>query len=307
MATAASFPIAATALAQDDLNCSDFATQEDAQAEYERDTSDPHGLDRDKDGVACEELRSDGTGDDDSTDAEGTGDGNIGGENQVGVVPEGAVDTGDGSAANNNVIGYLAVSGLALLLGGCAVDPEVVRSEPTATGVVAESSSVAAPSSSNAPSPLMPESDPVRLRVPSIGVDTSLMELGLQRDGTMEVPPDGEIAGWYTKAPTPGELGPAVIAAHVDWKGDPGTCYELDELAPGDGVSVERQDGTTAKFVVTKVEQHPKDAFPTDAVYGDIDHAGLRLITCGGDFDEEARSYRDNIIAYARLADPQSG
>lgn len=205
------------------------------------------------------------------------------------------------------------LAGMALLLGGCAADPEIVRSGPAGTEVVAESSgvaessSVAAPSSSNAPSLLMPESAPVRLRVPSIGVDTSLMGLGLQRDGTMEVPPDGEIAGWYTKAPTPGELGPAVIAAHVDWKGDPGTFYELDELAPGDGVWVERQDGAAAKFVVTKVEQHPKDAFPTDAVYGDIDHAGLRLITCGGDFDEEARSYRDNIIAYARLADPQSG
>lgn len=110
LATAASFPIAATALAQDDLNCSDFATQEEAQAEYERDTSDPHGLDRDKDGVACEELRS-----------EGTGDGNTGGENQVEVVPEGAVDTGDGSVTNDNVIGYLAVGGLALAsVGGLA-------------------------------------------------------------------------------------------------------------------------------------------------------------------------------------------
>lgn len=116
---------------------------------------------------------------------------------------------------------FLAV--MALLLGGCAADPEIVRSEPAATGVVAESSSVATPSSSNAPSPQMSESNPVRLRAPSIGVDTSLMELGLQRDETMEVPPDGEIAGWYTKAPTPGEPGPAVIAAHVDWKGEPGT------------------------------------------------------------------------------------
>lgn len=199
------------------------------------------------------------------------------------------------------------LAGMALLFGGCAAEPEIVRSGPSATEVVAESSSVAAPSSSKAPTPLMPESDPVRLRVPSIGVDTSLMELGLQRDGTMEVPPDGEMAGWYANAPTPGELGPAVIAAHVDWKGEPGTFYELDELAPGDEVWVERQDGTTARFVVTKVEQHPKDAFPTDAVYGDIDHAGLRLITCGGDFDEAARSYRDNIIAYARLASPQPG
>lgn len=123
LATAASFSMAATAtaLAQDDLNCSDFATQEDAQAEYDRDTSDPHGLDRDKDGVACEDLPSEGTGDDDSTDAEGTDNGDVGQENQVEVVPQGAVDTGDGSTGNNDVIGYLAAGGLALVsVGGLA-------------------------------------------------------------------------------------------------------------------------------------------------------------------------------------------
>ncbi|MGH3965672.1 MAG: class F sortase [Pseudonocardiaceae bacterium] len=153
----------------------------------------------------------------------------------------------------------------------------------------------------------MPESKPVHLHVPSIGVDTDLMDLGLQQDGTLEVPPDGEIAGWYTQAPTPGEIGPAVIAAHVDWNGKPGVFYKLDELAPGDEVSVERQDGTTAIFLVTKVEQYPKREFPSDAVYGNIDHAGLRLITCGGDFDERARSYEDNIVAYAHLVEPRTG
>jgi hypothetical protein len=39
---------------QRDLDCADFATQADAQAEFERDKSDPHGLDPDGDGVACE-------------------------------------------------------------------------------------------------------------------------------------------------------------------------------------------------------------------------------------------------------------
>jgi hypothetical protein len=196
----------------------------------------------------------------------------------------------------------------ALLLIGCTTEPEAQRSVPAAPGGIAESPTVAEPNSPNAPSfAVMLGSEPLRLQVPSIGVDTELMELGLQQDGTMEVPPDGEIAGWYTEAPTPGELGPAVIAAHVDWNGEPGVFYELDELAPGDEVSVARQDDTTAIFVVTKVEQHPKDEFPTDAVYGDIDHAGLRLITCGGDFDERAGSYEDNVIAYARLAESRSG
>ncbi len=66
-------------------------------------------------------------------------------------------------------------------------------------------------------------------------------------------------------------------------------------------MEVARQDGSTAVFRVTRVEQHRKDAFPTAAVYGDIDHAGLRLITCGGPFDRRARSYTDNIVVFAEL------
>lgn len=149
--------------------------------------------------------------------------------------------------------------------------------------------------------PVLPESPPVRIRIPAIEVDSALIDLGLQPDGTMEVPADGTTAGWYTKAPTPGEKGPAVIAAHVDWNGEPGVFYDLDELRPGDEVSVQRRDGSTALFRIDRVEQYPKTDFPTEAVYGDIDHAGLRLITCGGAFDDQARSYEDNIVVYALL------
>lgn len=77
--------------------------------------------------------------------------------------------------------------------------------------------------------------------------------------------------------------------------------YDLKNLSPGDEIFVQRRDGRTALFRIDRVEQYPRTAFPTDAVYGDIDHAGLRLITCGGAFDRQARSYEDNIVAYARL------
>lgn len=149
--------------------------------------------------------------------------------------------------------------------------------------------------------PSLPESAPVRIRIPAIDVDSALIDLGLQADGTMEVPAGGRVAGWYTKAPTPGETGPAVIAAHVDWDGEPGVFSDLKKLRPGHEISVQRQDGSTAIFRIDKVEQYAKAEFPTDAVYGNIDHAGLRLITCGGAFDDRARSYEDNIVAYARL------
>ncbi|WP_027507339.1 class F sortase [Rhodococcus sp. UNC23MFCrub1.1] len=143
------------------------------------------------------------------------------------------------------------------------------------------------------------ESTPVHLSVPSIGVETDLVGLGLQNDGTMEVPSGGFPAGWYSGSPTPGELGPSILAGHVDWDGAPGVFADLTEVAAGDAVIVTREDGTVASFAVTAVEQYPKDQFPTSSVYGDIDHAGLRLITCGGAFDTDAASYGDNIVVYA--------
>lgn len=155
----------------------------------------------------------------------------------------------------------------------------------------------------------MAASTPVRIRIPAIGVDSGLMALGLQADGSLEVPPEGFPAGWYTGAPTPGELGPAIIAGHVDWEGSPGVFFALRELTTGDEVTVAREDGGTALFRVTSVEQFPKGAFPTDAVYADIDHSGLRLITCGGSFDRQARSYSDNIVVFAALvgSEPSGG
>ena len=123
----------------------------------------------------------------------------------------------------------------------------------------------------------------MRIRISAIGVDSALIALGLAADGTLtlQVPVDGSVAGWFTGSPTPGEHGPAVIAAHVDWNHAPGVFFHLRDLEPGAEVAVDRADGTTARFEVLKVEQYPKDAFPTERVYGDIDHAGLRLIPCG--------------------------
>jgi hypothetical protein len=152
----------------------------------------------------------------------------------------------------------------------------------------------------------MPRSVPVRVEIPAIAVDSELMDLGLRPDGTIAVPPTGFPAGWYTGAPTPGELGPAIILGHVDWAG-PGVFHDLYLLHPDDQVTVSRADGSVAVFRITAVEQYPKDAFPTDVVYGDIDHAGLRLITCGGVFNPQTGSHDDNIVVFAELQEPGTG
>jgi len=144
-------------------------------------------------------------------------------------------------------------------------------------------------------------STPVRIEVPSIGVSSGLLALGLRPDGAMAVPPSGFPAGWFTGGPTPGELGPAVIVGHVDWAGRLGVFGQLRSLAPGAQVAVDRRDGTTAVFRVSRVVEVSKQRFPTAAVYGNTDHAALRLITCGGAFDHGVHSYQDNIVAFADL------
>lgn len=147
---------------------------------------------------------------------------------------------------------------------------------------------------------VMPAARPVAVQIPRIGVDAGLVDLALNADRSMQVPDFGS-AGWYVHAPTPGELGPAIVAAHVSSRAGPDVFARLDELVAGDEVRVRREDGRTAVFRVDGIERAPKANFPTDRVYGDIGHAGLRLITCGGSFDRSTGHFRDNVIVYASL------
>jgi sortase (surface protein transpeptidase) len=143
----------------------------------------------------------------------------------------------------------------------------------------------------------------VRLDIPSIGVHTSrFVDLGQAADGSIEVPTDFAATGFYTLGPTPGQFGPAVLAGHVDSHRGPAVFYRLGALRPGATVAVGRRDGTTATFVVDKVAAYPKARFPTAEVYGNTtNRAELRLITCGGSFDDRSGHYVDNVIAFAHL------
>ena len=148
---------------------------------------------------------------------------------------------------------------------------------------------------------VLPESDPVAVSIPRIGVRSRLVELDLDDKGTMEVPAP-PVAGWFTGGPTPGALGPSIIAGHVTWDG-PAVFYRLRTMRRGDEVAVTRKDGKTAVFTVDQVARYPKSQFPSRAVYGAIDHAGLRLITCAGKYDAARNHYSDNVVVFARLTD----
>ena len=149
--------------------------------------------------------------------------------------------------------------------------------------------------------PVLPAAAPVTVTVPRLHIASGLVALGLDDHGAMEVPQDPATAGWYHLGPAPGTLGPAVIAGHVTWNQEPAVFFRLAEVRPGDRVEVARNDGRVAVFRVTRVQRYAKSRFPTRAVFGAIDRAGLRLITCGGKFDSAAHRYRDNVVAFAQL------
>lgn len=187
----------------------------------------------------------------------------------------------------------MAVLVLLLALTGCT-GPNATVGTPTFEHTV--------PTESGVQKPVMPASDPVRLRIPAIGVDTDeFVDLGLDDENRMEVPEGADEVGWYNQSPTPGELGPSVLAAHVDWNNEKGVFYDLRKLSEGDEVIVDRADGSSILFEIHAVERYTKDQFPTDKVYGNTHHPELRLITCGGVFDRSAQSYEDNDVAYARM------
>ena len=142
---------------------------------------------------------------------------------------------------------------------------------------------------------------PVSLTIPSIGVRTGLVHLGLTSSGALQVPSSTTVAGWYTGSARPGATGAAVIVGHIDSLTGPGVFFRLRLLHPGRRVYIRRADGTLAVFEVTSVRSYPKSRFPTRAVYGPVPDAELRLITCGGAFDYATGHYLSNVIVYATL------
>jgi LPXTG-site transpeptidase (sortase) family protein len=223
----------------------------------------------------------------------------------------------------------LVVAVLLLLGGGTAVavgvagqdaDPPTPFSSaaPASTSGASDSATAPRPSpggvpvpEASAPTPTTPTttsepvSPPVSVRIPAIDVQSELITLGLNPDGTLAVPepgPDYDKAAWFDGSPRPGAAGPAVIEGHVDSAANgPSVFYALGDLVIGDRIEVTRADGSVAAFVVDEVRVVPKDDFPTLDVYGNTDGPELRLITCGGPFDSSAGSYEDNVVVFARI------
>ena len=193
-------------------------------------------------------------------------------------------------------------AGVLLLLGGAVTVGVAVLSQQHAPQPSAGAAGVIGPSTARGPS--LRRSLPLAVDIPSIGVHSKLLRLGVNGDGSLQVPPlltSADRAAWYKYSATPGEIGSSVIEGHVDSDQGPAVFFRLGALRPGDTIEVTLADGVTAVFRVTGVREYAKARFPAKAIYGSVDYAALRLITCGGAFDYVTRHYLSSTVVFASL------
>lgn len=170
---------------------------------------------------------------------------------------------------------------------------------PPTTAPPSTSPATVPPPSDAPPFTAAAASPPARLALPSLEVDVPVRAVGRLPDGSMEIPGTTE-AGWYAPGPHPGApSGSSVIAAHIDYGGQPGAFFRLRELQVGELVSVTEADGTVHGYVVTERLQVPKEQLPIDELFRRTGAPTLTLITCGGAFDTGERRYSDNIVVRA--------
>ena len=193
----------------------------------------------------------------------------------------------------------LAAALVTLAVTGCSDAPQQPAAAPPSAAPSAQTSEPAFSAVREVPRSQVP----VRLRIPSIGVDAPVGPVGKAADGTVEVPTRWEDVGWFDGGARPGEDGPTVLLGHVDSKAGPAVFARLPQATPGTVVEVVGNGGEVTRWRVERTEQHPKTEFPTEAVYLPALRPELRLVTCGGAFDRATGHYRDNVVVHASLVE----
>ena len=148
---------------------------------------------------------------------------------------------------------------------------------------------------------MIPSVPPVRIVVAAAQIDVTVTPVGVEADGTMEIPADPDQAGWYRFGPDPeSAAGTTVVAAHVDSvRYGVGPFSRLKAAPAGSEIIVTTADGIEHRYTLESVTSTPKSDVPLDEVFDRAGAPRLLLITCGGQFDRAAGHYFDNVIAAA--------
>ena len=200
------------------------------------------------------------------------------------------------------------LAGVSLVFGGAIAMLVAALTQQHAPAPAASAAGKIAPSGARGPA--LHQSPPVSVAIPAIGVQSRLLHLGRNQDGTMQVPnliTSANEAAWYKYSVTPGQIGTAVIEGHVDSYQGPAVFFRLGAVRPGNHVNVTLADGITAVFRVTGVREYAKAEYPANTIYAPADYAALRVITCGGDFDTATGHYLGSVVVFASLVSSAHG
>ena len=195
---------------------------------------------------------------------------------------------------------------LAAVLTGCG------RDAPSSVG--GDAARRLASPTPDAPAPSVPMNEgairsagaapiqPSGLRIEAIGLTAQVVPVGIDaKTGALAVPEDVDVVGWYRYGPgLEATAGSVVLAGHVDSAAQgKGAFFRLDEVGPGDRIAISGTDGVSRTYTVVAREVYRKRDIPLDRYFARDGALRLTLITCGGPFDERARSYRDNVVVTA--------
>jgi len=177
--------------------------------------------------------------------------------------------------------------------------PEASPTEPKALPTEPEASPSAAPDIRA----VAPDREPISLSIPDLGVESPVVTTSMDASRGVTVPEDVMETGWYDGSRRLGaSYGSTVIVGHRDsaTQGS-GALFGIEELPLGSTITVTAQDGTTHEFIVDSVELIDKSLLPAEAprIFSLTGEYRLVLITCGGAFDEGARSYLSNVVITA--------
>ncbi|MCR2827830.1 class F sortase [Microbacterium sp. zg.Y909] len=210
--------------------------------------------------------------------------------------------------------GFRIVAVLTVMMTLAACSP------PDAEGVAPAPSSAAARTETAAPAPTptvqvpvapappppvqAPSAAPQQLASADLGIDMPVVPVGVQDDGSMEIPVDPAVAGWYRYGPAPADAdGTTVLAAHVDSRVyGIGPLSVLRDAQPGQTLQLTDADGAVTSYTVESVTYIPRAELPVDQLFDRDGPRSLVVITCGGEFDEQSRTYSDNVVLVARAS-----
>jgi LPXTG-site transpeptidase (sortase) family protein len=141
---------------------------------------------------------------------------------------------------------------------------------------------------------------PIRVVVPRLKIDAPVTGIGSGEKGRLEAPPLGDtnLVGWDRQSPVPGNPGAAVLVGHLDTKSGPAVFARLRQVKPGDTLAVVRSDDQVVVYRATETQEVGKSDFPVRKVFSASATPAIRLVTCGGRYDQSRGSYDDNLIVY---------